>query len=285
MLKEAQTQPAIERSVLRLIAAMPTEDGGGVRLNRAIGNPRLSEVDPFLLLDEIRSDDPEAYIAGFPEHPHRGFETVTYMLAGKMRHRDNKGHGGVIETGGVQWMTAGRGIVHSEMPEQEKGLLWGFQLWVNLPARDKMCAPAYQEFPVDKIPEFTPAPGIRARVVAGHIGDVEGPVRGIDVDPLYLDVHLAADSAWTAPLDMGHTAFAYVYEGSAEIAGQKADRGVLAQLSDGPSVRIAAGKEKAGLLLVAGRPLNEPVARYGPFVMNTREEIMQAVQDYQAGRL
>ncbi|HUC60497.1 MAG TPA: pirin family protein [Alphaproteobacteria bacterium] len=272
------------RGVTKTIPAMPTQDGGGVSLNRAIGNPRLSELDPFLLLDEIRSDDPGAYIAGFPEHPHRGFETVTYMLAGKMRHGDNKGHNGVIEAGDVQWMTAGRGIVHSEMPEQEKGLLWGFQLWVNLPARDKMRAPRYQEFAAGKIPEIEPAPGVLARVIAGKVGGVEGPVRGIDVAPEFLDLRLDKGAAWTVPVTPGHTAFAYVYKGEAKIGDEIVPRGTTALLSDGETLAVAAHGKAAGLLLIAGQPLDEPVVRYGPFVMNSREEILEAFKDYEAGR-
>jgi quercetin 2,3-dioxygenase len=277
---------ATERKVVRLVTAMPTSDGAGVSLNRAIGGPRLGELDPFLLLDEIRSDDAAAYMAGFPEHPHRGFETVTYMLAGRMRHRDNKGHGGVIETGGVQWMTAGRGILHSEIPEQEGGLMWGFQLWVNLPAREKMRAPRYQEFKASDIPELQPAPGAMVRVVAGHIDGVTGPVTGIAIEPLLLDLRLAPGAHWTAPVAADHAAFAYVYEGAAMIGGKEVPRGTLAVLGEGDEVAFAAaGAGKAGLLLAAGRPIGEPVARYGPFVMNTREEILQAFQDYERGLL
>jgi quercetin 2,3-dioxygenase len=272
------------RTVTKSIPAMPTQDGGGVSLNRAIGNPRLSEIDPFLLLDEIRSDDPGAYIAGFPEHPHRGFETVTYMLAGRMRHGDNKGHSGVIAAGDVQWMTAGRGIVHSEMPEQEKGLLWGFQLWVNLPAADKMREPRYQEFAAGLIPEVAPAKGVLARVVAGEVAGKQGPVRGIDVGPQFLDLRLAKGASWVAPVTPGHTAFVYVYQGEVEVAGEIVPRGTTALLSDGDAIALAAHGGAAGLLLIAGRPIDEPVVRYGPFVMNTREEIIQAFQDFEAGK-
>jgi quercetin 2,3-dioxygenase len=273
-----------ERAVTRLVTAMPTSDGAGVSLSRAIGGPKLGELDPFLLLDEIRSDDAAAYMAGFPDHPHRGFETVTYILAGRMRHRDNKGNGGVIETGGVQWMTAGRGIVHSEMPEQEEGLMWGFQLWVNLPAAEKMRQPRYQEFKASDIPELDPAPGVRLRVVAGRIGEVAGPVTDIAIDPLMLDLRLAPGAGWTAPLAADHAAFAYVYEGTALIAGKEVPRGTLALLGPGDGVRLAvASGGPAGLLLVAGRPIQEPVVRYGPFVMNTREEILQAFQDFEQG--
>jgi len=280
------TKATGERAVVQLVEAMPTSDGAGVKLSRAIGGPRLGEADPFLLLDEIRSDDPSAYLAGFPDHPHRGFETVTYMLAGRMRHADNKGHGGIIETGGVQWMTAGRGIVHSEMPEQEKGLMWGFQLWVNLPARDKMRAPRYQEFKASDIPELTPVPGASVRIVAGRLGGLEGPVRGIAIAPLFLDVRLEPDAAWSAPIEADHAAFAYVYQGAVNIAGREVPRGTLAQLGTGKTVSLAGqGSERAGLLVIAGRPIGEPVARYGPFVMNTREEILAAFRDYEAGRL
>lgn len=275
-----------ERKVLRIIQGVPTEDGAGVKLTRVIGSQQLSEIDPFLLLDEFRSDDPAAYIAGFPPHPHRGFETVTYMLAGRMRHEDNKGHAGSIETGGVQWMTAGRGIVHSEMPEQDRGLMWGFQLWVNLPARDKMKAPAYQEHAAAEIPVLEPAPGVSTRIVAGRIDGIEGPVQGIAVAPLYVDIRLEPGGEWRAPLAEGHAGFAYVYDGEARVADRAVRRGTLAQLSDGELVHLAAAtKQPTGLLLVAGLPLNEPVARYGPFVMNSHEEIREAFRDYETGRL
>ncbi|MFB4203711.1 hypothetical protein KBTX_02030 [wastewater metagenome] len=278
------------RQVTRLARGMPASDGAGVRLTRVIGTPYLDAVDPFLMLDEFRSDNADGYIAGFPEHPHRGFETVTYMLAGRMRHGDNQGNSGVLEPGGLQWMTAGRGIVHSEMPEQSDGLMWGFQLWVNLPAGRKMTAPRYQDIPPAEVPVIIPATGVRLRVLAGTVEGVEGPVRGIDVDPLAVDIALDAGAAHRLTLPADHAAFVYCFEGGLSVgegdAARAVARGELAVLSEGGSVRIAAGGDAGGRgLLVAGRPLREPVARHGPFVMNSREELMQAFADYRDGRL
>jgi redox-sensitive bicupin YhaK (pirin superfamily) len=275
------------RSVQRLVAGMPASDGAGVKLTRVIGGPALSDLDPFLMLDEFGSEAAADYIAGFPDHPHRGFETVTYMLAGRMRHRDNQGNSGLLLPGGAQWMTAGRGIVHSEMPEQEQGLMRGFQLWVNLPARDKMTAPRYQDIEPGRIPEVTLPGGATVRVVAGRVGAAEGPVGGVATEPVYLDVGLAPGGRFEQALPPGHTAFAYVYEGEAAIGapgeGRDVPRSRLAVLS--PGDRFAAESARgARLILVAGRPLNEPVAKYGPFVMNTPDEIRQALRDYQAGR-
>jgi redox-sensitive bicupin YhaK (pirin superfamily) len=275
------------REVVRRVRGQPTSDGAGVRLTRVIGTGALDSFDPFLLLDEFRSDDPNDYIAGFPDHPHRGFETVTYMLAGRMRHEDNQGNMGLLGPGSVQWMTAGRGLVHSEIPEQENGLMWGFQLWVNLPARDKLTAPRYQDIQGDRIPEVDVADGVRARVIAGKIGGVEGPVNAVATEPIYFDLRLERGVEYTVDLPEGHNAFVYVYEGDAQLgaAGTQIQRGELALLSRGPEVSLKAGREGARLILVAGRPLNEPVARYGPFVMNTQEEIHQAFADYRAGKL
>jgi redox-sensitive bicupin YhaK (pirin superfamily) len=271
---------------------MATSDGAGVELTRVIGSPELPLLDPFLMLDVFRSDDPDDYIAGFPPHPHRGFETVTYLLNGRMRHKDNAGHEGVIEPGGVQWMTAGRGIVHSEMPEQENGLLAGFQLWVNLPAAHKMDAPAYQEFPRGVIPSEIRGDGSRIRVVAGTTSHgTEGPVHQPLTEPRYFDVELAAGAVFREPLPADHNAFVFVYEGALTL--QDVDErtvqlgadelGILGR-GEG-EVALAAAEPGAKFLLVAGRPLNEPVARGGPFVMNTEAEIRQAFADYQAGRL
>jgi len=272
------------RAAIRVFDALPASDGAGVKLNRVIGTPGLPDLDPFLLFDEFGSESASDYIAGFPDHPHRGFETVTYMLAGRMRHRDNHGHSGLLVSGGVQWMTAGRGIIHSEMPEQESGLMRGFQLWVNLPARDKMMAPRYQEFAPAEIPTANPAPGISVKVVAGRLGEVVGPVVGIAVDPLYLDIALASATSLTVPVPRGHQAFVFVHEGSAKVAGTVASRRKLVVLGDGAAVEVAAEAAAARLVLIAGRPIREPVARYGPFVMNTRDEIIQAFRDYEAGR-
>uniref|UniRef100_UPI00260B2B15 pirin family protein n=1 Tax=Oleiagrimonas sp. TaxID=2010330 RepID=UPI00260B2B15 len=250
-----------------------------------IGQPDLDMLDPFLLLDEFGSDTPGDYIAGFPEHPHRGFETVTYMLDGRMRHGDNQGNSGLLTSGSVQWMTAGRGIVHSEMPEQEEGLMRGFQLWVNLPAKDKMTAPRYQDIAPEKIPDVVPYAGVKVRVVAGRFGDTEGPINGVATKPLYLDVALEPGASLQVPVPSGHNAFAYVFEGdAARVAGETLGRSELAVLSDGDTVQLDAGDHATRVLLVAGRPLREPVARYGPFVMNTRKEIIEAVEDFNAGR-
>ena len=275
--------------VLRTIRGMATSDGAGVRLTRVIGGPSLPDLDPFLLLDEFGTDRAEDYIAGFPSHPHRGFETVTYMLDGRMRHKDNHGNEGLLTPGSVQWMTAGRGIVHSEMPEQENGLMAGFQLWVNLPAKDKMTAPRYQDIAPSMIPLVEAGEGVRVRVIAGRYGDAVGPVSGIAIDPLYLDVELAPGARTAATIPAGHSAFAYVYEGSAELgpdgAATKLGRGELAVLDRiGDELPIAAGDAPTRLIVVAGKPLNEPVARYGPFVMNTPEQIVEAIRDYQGGR-
>jgi quercetin 2,3-dioxygenase len=276
------------RRVIRKVRGQPASDGAGVRMTRVMGTPAFDSFDPFLLLDEFRSDNPEDYIAGFPDHPHRGFETVTYMLAGRMRHGDNQGNTGLLGPGSVQWMTAGRGIVHSELPEQEEGLMWGFQLWVNLPASDKMTTPRYQDIPAENIPEITPADGVRVRVIAGNASGTAGAVSGVATEPYYLDVHLDKGAAYDAQLPPEHNAFAYVYQGTAGIGEgdqERVARGEMALLSHGPRVHFSAPDEDCRLILIAGRPLNEPVARYGPFVMNTREEIVKAFEDYQAGRL
>ena len=276
------------RSVVRVIRGRPTSDGAGVRLTRVIGGPELGDFDPFLLLDEFGSDRPGDYIAGFPSHPHRGFETVTYMLAGRMRHKDNHGNEGLLVAGSVQWMTAGRGIVHSEMPEQESGLMRGFQLWVNLPAKDKMTAPRYQEFAPEQIPLARPAPGVEARVIAGAVGDVRGPVQAIATDPTYLDFALEPGARHVHALPEGHNAFVYPFEGSVRVGKGEGARVLAARelgaLGSGTEVEIAAEGEGARVLLIAGRPLREPIAKYGPFVMNTEAEIHEAVADLRAGR-
>ena len=272
------------RAVERRFRGMPASDGAGVRLNRLVGRPGLPDLDPFLMLDEFRSDQAADYLAGFPEHPHRGFETVTYMLAGRMRHGDNQGNVGLLRPGSVQWMTAGRGIVHSEMPEQENGLMWGFQLWVNLPAKDKMTAPRYQDIEPEAIPVVNLPGGVAVKVIVGRVGATEGAVSGIATDPTYLDVHLPAGTSFAQPVPEGHNAFVYVYDGEAAVGDETLPRGELAVLGDGGEIRVAAGTAPARLLIVAGRPLGEPVARYGPFVMNTEAQIRQAMADYQAGR-
>ncbi|WP_370853105.1 pirin family protein [Oceanibacterium hippocampi] len=280
---------AATREVIGTVDGTPTSDGAGVKLKRLLGTSKLPGLDPFLMLDEFRSDDAADYIAGFPDHPHRGFETVTYMLAGRMRHGDNQGNTGLLGPGSVQWMTAGRGIVHSEMPEQIDGLMWGFQLWVNLPASDKMTAPRYQDIDPRAIPVIEQADGVRVKVVAGrHVG-VEGAVRSVATDPQFLDIALPAGTAFRTALPAGYSAFAYVFEGAARIGdGARAETvpaGRLAVLGDGTEFAVAAaGSTAARLILVAGRPLGEPVVKYGPFVMNTEAEIHQAIRDYQSGR-
>jgi redox-sensitive bicupin YhaK (pirin superfamily) len=277
------------RRVARVVRGQPTSDGAGVKLTRVIGQRDLDMLDPFLMLDEFRSDQAGDYLAGFPEHPHRGFETVTYMLAGRMRHHDNQGNSGLLTPGSVQWMTAGRGIVHSEMPEQEDGLMWGFQLWVNLPAQDKMVAPRYQDIAPERIPEVSPAAGVKVRVIAGQFAGIDGAVRGIATEPSYLDLALDAGTRIDVPLPDMHSAFAYVYEGDASLGPEDATRriarGELAVLDRiGGAVRMAATDASARLILVAGKPLDEPVAKYGPFVMNTQQQIVEAIDDFRAGR-
>ena len=276
------------RAVARTLAGQPASDGAGVKLTRVIGQPRLDRLDPFLLLDEFRSDQPGDYLAGFPDHPHRGFETVTYMLAGRMRHRDSAGNSGLLVPGSVQWMTAGRGLVHSEMPEQVDGLMWGFQLWVNLPAKDKMTAPCYQDIGPERIPDVALEGGGKVRVIAGALGDVRGPVQAEATAPLYLDIELPADARFATSVPAGHHAFVYPFVGDVTVAAPARDvllpRGTLGVLNDGDGVVLRTDGQGARVLLVAGKPLNEPVARYGPFVMNTQDELRQAFSDFQAGR-
>ena len=264
---------------------MPASDGAGVKLNRIIGQPALPDLDPFLMLDEFGSDDPAAYVAGFPSHPHRGFETVTYMLAGRMRHKDNAGNEGLLGPGSVQWMTAGRGIVHSEMPEQESGLMQGFQLWVNLPAKDKMTAPRYQDIAADRVPEVDLGGGVRAKVLAGEIAGVRGPVDPGATAPIFLDLRLEPGGAARIALPEAHNAFAYVFEGEAQVGepGETLKDGQIGVLSIGADVALAS-RTGGRLILVAGKPLREPVAKAGPFVMNTRAELAQAFEDFRAGR-
>lgn len=273
-----------ERRIERLVSAVATSDGAGVRLSRAIANGELDHLDPFLLLDEFRSDDPNDYIAGFPDHPHRGFETVTYMLAGKMEHGDHAGNRGLLTGGGAQWMTAGRGIIHSETPRQDDGLMWGFQLWVNLPASHKMSPPRYQDIEPSAIPEVKIDGGL-VRVVAGAFGGATGPVQGIVTEPLYLDVRLEPGGRFETTLPDSHTAFVYAYEGRGLVGGSAVPVKTLGILSPGEQVRAEASDQGFRFLCIAAKPLREPIARYGPFVMNTREEIMQAFEDYRSGRL
>jgi len=279
--------------ISRRIRGIATSDGAGVKLTRVIGSQALPDLDPFLMLDEFGTDEPQDYIGGFPDHPHRGFETVTYMLDGRMRHCDNHGNQGLLVAGGVQWMTAGRGIIHSEMPEQQEGRMRGFQLWVNLPGKDKMTAPRYQEFPPDQLPVVEPALGVKVKLIAGLVNDAQGgrtrgPISQPATDPVYLDITLSAGSVWDYALPPGHSAFAYVFEGEAQIGEDESAQPLhtheLGVLAGGAEVHLRAADAPARLILVAGRPLREPIARHGPFVMNTREQIMQAFVDYQQGR-
>ena len=273
------------RKMTKVVAATETSDGAGVKLKRSLGTPALDYLDPFLLLDEFKSDDGADYIAGFPDHPHRGFETVTYMLAGLMEHKDHKGHRGLLTAGSVQWMTAGRGIVHSEMPKQTDGLMWGFQLWVNLPAEEKMCEPRYQEFAPEEIPIETLEDGTQVRVVAGRAGEISGPVTGIVTAPLYMDVTVSPGSRFEQPVPAKHNAFVYVFEGEGSVGGGDVVRtGHLAVCQEGDAVGMEAGESGVRFLLIAAEPLIEPVARFGPFVMNTQEELIEAVRDFQGGR-
>ncbi|WP_041674914.1 pirin family protein [Ramlibacter tataouinensis] len=290
----ATTPLAQPRPVERIVAGQPTSDGAGVKLTRVLTQDLQRRLDPFLMLDNFASDDPDDYGAGFPNHPHRGFETVTYMIAGRMRHRDSAGHEGLLQNGGVQWMTAGRGLVHSEMPEQEHGRMEGFQLWLNLPGRDKMREPWYRDIQNQEIPEFTTPEGVTARVIAGQSHGVAGAVQREHTEPLYLDLHFPAGAAlFEQPLPAGHNAFVYVYRGAVELLDAQGGVSVvpaqrmalLAGEGDGARLRSVAGDTPARALLIAGRPLREPIAQYGPFVMNTREQLIQAVEDFQNGRL
>jgi redox-sensitive bicupin YhaK (pirin superfamily) len=289
--KRTETPPtrvrvdSADRSVTRIIPATMTRDGAGVRLRRSIGHSQLSDLDPFLLLDEFHSNEPDDYVRGFPWHPHRGFETVTYVIDGAVEHQDTLGNHGHLGPGTVQWMTAGHGIIHSEMPRGHDNLLWGFQLWVNLPARLKHTRPRYQDMPASQIPEVSLGDG-RARVVAGKFRNVEGPVTGIAVDPLFLDIAMPGGGALRESMPAEHRAFAYVIAGSIRLGQrmQPVTTGELAILSPGTSIACASDGP-ARFLLAAARSIGEPIARGGPFVMNTPEEIRQAWQDYQDGHL
>ena len=278
------------RTVEQLITGKATSDGAGVKLTRVLTQSLQRRLDPFLMLDAFGSDNPDDYIAGFPDHPHRGFETVTYMIAGRMRHRDSAGHEGLLENGGVQWMTAGRGVIHSEIPQQEEGLMEGFQLWLNLPARDKLCQPWYRDFANADLPQFTTPEGVAVTVIAGESHGVTGAVTREGTQPLYLDLHLAAGSHFEQALPGTHNAFVYVYRGDLAVgAGEQAVRpqrmAILANTPGSDGVVLKAGAEGARAILIAGRPLKEPIVQHGPFVMNTRHEIIQAVDDFRAGRL
>ena len=274
------------RSVERLIAGQPTSDGAGVKLTRVLTQPLQRRLDPFLMLDAFGTDNPQDYIGGFPDHPHRGFETVTYMIAGRMRHRDSAGHEGLLQNGGVQWMTAGRGVIHSELPEQEDGRMEGFQLWLNLAAKDKMRAPWYRDIQGAEIPEFTTAGGVKVRAIAGRSYGVAGAMQREVTEPLYLDVELPAGTRFTQTLPPSHNAFVYVYRGSLQIGSTHVPVQRMAILENGADCDGVAldAPVATRALLIAGRPLGEPIAQHGPFVMNTNDEIFQAVRDYQSGK-
>ncbi|WP_097459140.1 pirin family protein [Mangrovitalea sediminis] len=277
------------RPLQRVISGMETSDGAGVRLKRSLGQSQQARLDPFLMLDEFYSADANDYIAGFPAHPHRGFETVTYMLDGHMLHEDHLGNRGNLRSGGVQWMTAGRGIIHSEMPQQSEGLMRGFQLWINLPAAEKMKAAGYRDIPAEEIPVATLPEGGTAKVIAGSIdvaGDtVAGPVQGLSTEALYVDLNLPPDTVFETALPGDRNAFVYAYDGSGRIGQEALPHSAAGVLGDGDSVRITAGPDGLRALLLAGKPLREPVAQYGPFVMNTVDELEQALQDYRDGTL
>lgn len=280
--------PAVRkaRTVERLLAGRPTSDGAGVKLTRVLTQDLQRRLDPFLMLDHFHSDEPGDYIAGFPDHPHRGFETITYMIAGRMRHRDSAGHEGLLENGGVQWMTAGRGVVHSEIPQQEDGLMSGFQLWLNLPAAQKMRQPWYRDFGAADLPRFTTADGVQVTVIAGSSHGVAGAVTRDGTEPLYLDLQLPPGSRFAQDLPAGHNAFLYVYQGEVQVGDRAVPAGRMALLAndaDADGVVLQASAD-ARVLLVAGRPLQEPIAQYGPFVMNTQQQIHEAVADFRAGR-
>lgn len=272
------------RSIRQLIKAEPVREGAGVTVHRTIGTPARRHLDPFLMLDHFSSDDPNDYIAGFPEHPHRGFSTVTYMLDGHMLHKDSMGNRGDLRAGGVQWMKAASGIIHSEMPQQTEGLMRGFQLWINLPAREKMSDPGYQEFTPEAIPELEQN-GTRVRIISGEYGGRHGPVDDPSTDALYLHVRMEPGRDFSQAVPAGHTTFVYVFEGSARLADTALQAHTLAILDDGDHVDLQAGEQGAEFILVAGRPLGEPIVQQGPFVMNSREEVEQAYADYRDGRL
>ena len=280
---------SLPRKIETIIEPDPVIEGAGVRLNRSIGTQRLDYLDPFLLLDHFASSDPRDYKAGFPLHPHRGIETVTYVLRGEVHHKDTLGNSGSIGAGDVQWMTAGRGIMHEEMPQVRPEGIAGFQLWVNLPAKLKMTKPRYQDIRSGEIPEIKKENGVRIRVITGTVDGVSGPVTGIAANPIYLDVFVPAHASFIHPIERGHTAFAYVFDGEAKFTGGEKEDGTtishprLVVLSDGDYVKVVTGMTPVRFLLVSGKPLHEPIARYGPFVMNTQDEIEQTLQELRQG--
>ncbi len=293
MSMNTENNTATARALARTIAGMETSDGAGVKLRRSIGSNQNLRLDPFLMLDEFGTENPEDYIAGFPPHPHRGFETVTYMIDGHMRHEDHLGNIGELKSGGVQWMTAGHGVIHSEMPQQESGRMRGFQLWVNLPAREKMKPAAYRDIPAEELVVAGLPEGGQLKLIAGQLEvdgqSLSGPINSragsMATDPLFVDLTLPAGAGYRLAIKPGHNAFAYAYEGTAELAGKALQHQHAGILGDGDYVDIKAGPDGLRMIVVAGKPLNEPVVQYGPFVMNTREEIDQALSDYRQGTL
>jgi redox-sensitive bicupin YhaK (pirin superfamily) len=281
-----QTTVQQSRTVEHLVEGVATSDGAGVSLTRVLTGKLQRRLDPFLMLDAFGSDDPDEYIAGFPDHPHRGFETITYMLAGRMRHRDSAGHEGLLENGGMQWMIAGRGAIHSEIPQQKDGLMEGFQLWLNLPARNKMAVPWYKDFPSTEIPEYATKDGVTVRVIAGNSNGVAGAMTREITEPLYLDIHMPTGARFATAIPATHNAFIYVYRGAVQVGDTPTGSQRMGILSNTPGADGLAliATENARLILVAGKPLNEPIVQYGPFVMNTQEEIHQALEDYRSGQ-
>lgn len=274
------------RGIERQIEGIATSDGAGVKLTRVLTGKLQRRLDPFLMLDAFGSDNPDDYIAGFPDHPHRGFETVTYMLSGLMRHRDSAGHEGLLGDGGVQWMTAGRGVIHSEIPEQKDGVMEGLQLWLNLPAQRKMTEPWYRDFPSETIPEYVTAENVTVRVIAGTSNGVAGAVTRETTEPVYLDIHMSAGTSFSTELPSTHNAFIYVYRGGVKVGDVNVEfsrMGILSNTLGADGVALTAIRD-ARLILVAGKPLNEPIVQYGPFVMNTQQEIHQALDDFNKGR-
>jgi len=275
---------ASDRRVVRKFPGMPTQDGAGVKLTRLVGTPQLPDLDPILMLDTFRSDNPNDYVAGFPEHPHRGFETVSYMIKGSIAHLDNHGGKGIVTDGGVQWMTAGRGVAHSEMPAQTNGQLFGFQLWLNLPAKEKMRDPWYADIPASDIPVIDLGGGNNAKIIVGEWNGVKGPGPERAIQPFVADVTVAANGEVDVPVAVGHNSFLYAFEGEARVGELTIGKGELAVLSLGDKTRVEAAADGARFLIVAGKPLREPIAKYGPFVMNTADEIRKAIYDYQSGK-
>jgi quercetin 2,3-dioxygenase len=277
------------RTLQQVIESVPASDGAGVRLRRSLGRTPHARLDPFLMLDEFSSDNPDDYVAGFPAHPHRGFETVTYILDGHMLHEDHLGNRGDLKAGGVQWMTAGRGIVHSEMPQQTHGRMRGFQLWINLPAKEKMKPASYRDLAPSEIPVAALAGGGQVKVIAGTLAaggnTTLGPIQGLSTDPLYFDVELPAGAAFTHPVKHDYNVLLYTFEGNISVGSSSVAAQTAVALSPGDEIAFSAGPQGARVLVLAGRPLREPIVQYGPFVMNTREEIEQAIHDYQSGEL